>query len=242
MKNSDISDAREKLKSLQAIIGYNFNNENLLFTSLVHKSASEAELLTAPYDAQSLEFLGDKVLSYVLAKYLFTKYIDKDEGALSELIAMLGKASYQNMIAKDLRLDEYIYMEANLRANLNKTSILSDHLEALIAAIYLDSDIDAAEKFILDKYLKDANMLLDAKNDFINYRNILIEYAQKHGLDLIFTLVKEYGPDNDKSFEYKAELDGHKAIATAKTKKAAKQMASKKLAIEMNLIEWKKTI
>lgn len=237
MKNSDISDAREKLKSLQAIIGYNFNDENLLFTSLVHKSASQAELLTAPYNAQSLEFLGDKVLSYVLAKYLFTKYIDKDEGALSELIAMLGKASYQNMVAKDLHLDEYIYMEANLRLNLDKTSILSDHLEALIAAIYLDSDIARAEKFILDKYLKDANMLLDANNDFLNYRNILIEYAQKHGLDLIFTLVNEYGPDNDKSFEYKAELDGHKAIATAKTKKAAKQMASKKLAIEMNLIQ-----
>lgn len=237
MKNSDISDAREKLKSLQAIIGYNFNDENLLFTSLVHKSASEAELLTAPYDAQSLEFLGDKVLSYVLAKYLFTKYIDKDEGTLSKLIAMLGKASYQNMVAKDLHLDEYIYMEANLRLDLDKTSIISDHLEALIAAIYLDSDIDAAEKFILDKYLKDANMLLDANNDFLNYRNILIEYAQKHGLDLIFTLVNEYGPDNDKSFEYKAELDGHKAIATAKTKKAAKQMAAKKLAIEMNLIE-----
>ena len=237
MKNSDISDAREKLKSLQAIIGYNFNNENLLFTSLVHKSASEAELLTAPYNAQSLEFLGDKVLSYVLAKYLFTKYIDKDEGALSELIAMLGKASYQNMVAKNLHLDEYIYMEANLRLDLDKTSILSDHLEALIAAIYLDSDINTAEEFILDKYLKDANMLLDANNDFLNYRNILIEYAQKHGLDLIFTLVNEYGPDNDKSFEYKAELDGHKAIATAKTKKAAKQMASKKLAIEMNLIE-----
>lgn len=242
MKNSDISDAREKLKSLQAIIGYNFNDENLLFTSLVHKSASEAELLTAPYNAQSLEFLGDKVLSYVLAKDLFTKYIDKDEGALSKLIAMLGKASYQNMVAKNLHLDEYIYMEANLRLNLDKTSILSDHLEALIAAIYLDSEIDVAEKFILDKYLKDANMLLDANNDFLNYRNILIEYAQKHGLDLIFTLVNEYGPDNDKSFEYKAELDGHKAIATAKTKKAAKQMASKKLAIEMNLIEWKKTI
>lgn len=237
MKNSNISDAREKLKSLQAIIGYNFNDENLLFTSLVHKSASEAELLTAPYNAQILEFLGDKVLSYVLAKYLFTKYIDKDEGALSKLIAMLGKASYQNMVAKNLHLDEYIYMEANLRLNLDKTSILSDHLEALIAAIYLDSDIDVAEKFILDKYLKDANMLLDANNDFLNYRNILIEYAQKHGLDLIFTLVKEYGPDNDKSFEYKVELDGHKAIATAKTKKAAKQMASKKLAIEMNLIE-----
>lgn len=107
----------------------------------------------------------------------------------------------------------------------------------MIAAIYLDSDIARAEKFILDKYLKDANMLLDANNDFLNYRNILIEYAQKHGLDLIFTLANEYGPDNDKSFEYKAELDGHKAIATAKTKKAAKQMASKKLAIEMNLIE-----
>lgn len=237
MKNFDISDAREKLKSLQAIIGYNFNDENLLFTSLVHKSASKAELLTAPYNAQSLEFLGDKVLSYVLAKYLFTKYIDKDEGALSELIAMLGKASYQNMVAKDLHLDEYIYMEANLRLDLDKTSILSDHLEALIAAIYLDSDIARAEKFILDKYLKDANMLLDVNNDFLNYRNILIEYAQKHGLDLIFTLVNEYGPDNDKSFEYKAELDGHKAIATAKTKKTAKQMASKKLAIEMNLIE-----
>lgn len=237
MKNSDISDAREKLKSLQAIIGYNFNDENLLFTSLVHNSAREAEDLTAPYNAQSLEFLGDKVLSYVLAKYLFTKYIDKDEGTLSKLIAMLGKASYQNMVAKDLHLDEYIYMEANLRLNLDKTSILSDHLEALIAAIYLDSDIARAEKFILDKYLKDANMLLDANNDFLNYRNILIEYAQKHGLELIFTIVNEYGPDNDKSFEYKAELDGHKAIATAKTKKAAKQMASKKLAIEMNLIE-----
>ena len=237
MKNSDISDAREKLKSLQAIIGYNFNDENLLFTSLVHKSAREAETLTAPYNAQSLEFLGDKVLSYVLAKYLFTKYIDKDEGTLSKLIAMLGKASYQNVVAKEIQLEEYIYMEANLRANLDKTSILADHLEALIAAIYLDSDIYTAEKFILEKYLKHVDLVLDAKNDFLNYRNILIEYAQKHGLDLIFTLIKEYGPDDEKSFEYQAELDGHKAIATAKTKKAAKQMASKKLAIEMNLIE-----
>lgn len=237
MKNSDISDAREKLKSLQAIIGYNFNDENLLFTSLVHRSAREAELLTAPYNAQSLEFLGDKVLSYVLAKYLFTKYIDKDEGTLSKLIAMLGKASYQNVVAKEIQLEEYIYMEANLRANLDKTSILADHLEALIAAIYLDSDIYTAEKFILEKYLKHVDLVLDAKNDFLNYRNILIEYAQKHGLDLIFTLIKEYGPDDEKSFEYQAELDGHTAIATAKTKKAAKQMASKKLAIEMNLIE-----
>ena len=236
MKNSDISDAREKLKSLQAIIGYNFNDENLLFTSLVHRSAREAELLTAPYNAQSLEFLGDKVLSYVLAKYLFAKYIDKDEGTLSKLIAMLGKASYQNVVAKEIQLEEYIYMEANLRANLDKTSILADHLEALIAAIYLDSDIYTAEKFILEKYLKHVDLVLDVKNDFLNYRNILIEYAQKHGLDLIFTLIKEYGPDDEKSFEYQAELDGHKAIATAKTKKDAKQMASKKLAIEMNLI------
>ena len=237
MKNSDISDAREKLKSLQAIIGYNFNDENLLFTSLVHRSAREAELLTVPYDAQSLEFLGDKVLSYVLAKYLFTKYIDKDEGALSELIAMLGKASYQNMVAKNLHLDEYIYMEANLRLNLDKTSILSDHLEALIAAIYLDSDIDAAEKFILDKYLKHAHLVLDANNEFINYKSILIEYAQKHDLELVYTLLNEYGPDNDKSFEYAVELDGYRAIAIAKRKKTAQQLASKELAIEMNLIE-----
>lgn len=237
MKNSDISDAREKLKSLQAIIGYNFNNENLLFTSLVHKSASEAELLTAPYDAQSLEFLGDKVLSYVLAKYLFTKYIDKDEGTLSKYIAMLGKASYQNMVAKDLHLDEYIYMEANLRLDLDKTSILSDHLEALIAAIYLDSDINTAEKFIIEKYLKHAHLVLDANNEFINYKSILIEYAQKHDLELVYTLLNEYGPDNDKSFEYAVELDGYRAIAIAKRKKTAQQLASKELAIEMNLIE-----
>lgn len=237
MKNSDISDAREKLKSLQAIIGYNFNDENLLFTSLVHKSASEAELLTTPYNAQSLEFLGDKVLSYVLAKYLFTKYIDKDEGTLSKYIAMLGKASYQNVVAKELHLEEYIYMEANLRLDLDKTSILSDHLEALIAAIYLDSDIDAAEKFILDKYLKHAHLVLDANNEFINYKSILIEYAQKHDLELVYTLLNEYGPDNDKSFEYAVELNGYRAIARAKKKKTAQQMASKELAIEMNLIE-----
>lgn len=237
MKNSDISDAREKLKSLQAIIGYNFNDENLLSTSLVHKSAREAEDLTAPYNAQSLEFLGDKVLSYVLAKYLFTKYIDKDEGTLSKYIAMLGKASYQNVVAKELHLEEYIYMEANLRLDLDKTSILSDHLEALIAAIYLDSDIDAAEKFILDKYLKHAHLVLDANNEFINYKSILIEYAQKHDLELVYTLLNEYGPDNDKSFEYAVELNGYRAIARAKKKKTAQQMASKELAIEMNLIE-----
>lgn len=242
MKNYDISDAREKLNSLQAIIGYSFNDENLLFTSLVHKSSEEAEFLTAPYNAQSLEFLGDKVLSYALAKYLFTKYIDKDEGTLSELIAMLGKASYQNMVAKDLHLDEYIYMEANLRINLDKTSILADHLEALIAAIYLDSDIDTAEKFILDKYLKRAHLVLDAKNDFINYKSILIEYAQKHDLDLVYTLLNEYGPDNEKSFEYAVELDGYRAIAIAKRKKTAQQLASKELAIELKLIKWKKTI
>lgn len=242
MKSFDISDAREKLNSLQAIIGYTFNDENLLFTSLVHKSSEEAKFLTKAYNAQSLEFLGDKVLSYVLAKYLFNKYIDKDEGALSELIAMLGKASYQNMVAKDLHLDEYIYMEANLRINLDKTSILADHLEALIAAIYLDSDIDIAEKFILDKYLKHAHIVLDANNDFINYKSILIEYAQKHDLELVYTLLNEYGPDNDKSFEYAVELDGYRAIAIAKRKKTAQQLASKELAIEMNLIQWKKII
>ncbi len=242
MKNCDISDAREKLNSLQAIIGYTFNDENLLFTSLVHKSSEEAKFLTKAYNAQSLEFLGDKVLSYVLAKYLFTKYIDKDEGTLSELIAMLGKASYQNMVAKDIHLDEYIYMEANLKANLDKTSILADHLEALIAAIYLDSDIDTAEKFILDKYLKRAHLVLDAKNDFINYKSILIEYAQKHDLELVYTLLNEYGPDNEKSFEYAVELDGYRAIAIAKRKKTAQQLASKELAIELKLIKWKKTI
>ena len=237
MKNYDISDAREKLNSLQAIIGYTFNDTNLLFTSLVHKSSEEAKFLTKAYNAQSLEFLGDKVLSYALAKYLFTKYIDKDEGTLSELIAMLGKASYQNMVAKDLHLDEYIYMEANLRINLDKTSILADHLEALIAAIYLDSDIDTVEKFILDKYLKHAHIVLDANNDFINYKSILIEYAQKHDLELVYTLLNEYGPDNDKSFEYAVELDGYRAIAIAKRKKTAQQLASKELAIEMNLIQ-----
>lgn len=242
MKNYDISDAREKLNSLQAIIGYTFNDTNLLFTSLVHKSSEEAKFLTKAYNAQSLEFLGDKVLSYALAKYLFTKYIDKDEGTLSELIAMLGKASYQNMVAKDLHLDEYIYMEANLRINLDKTSILADHLEALIAAIYLDSDIDTVEKFILDKYLKHAHIVLDANNDFINYKSILIEYAQKHDLELVYTLLNEYGPDNDKSFEYAVELDGYRAIAIAKRKKTAQQLASKELAIEMNLIQWKKII
>lgn len=237
MKSFDISDAREKLNSLQAIIGYTFNDINLLFTSLVHKSSEEAKFLTKAYNDQSLEFLGDKVLSYILAKYLFTKYIDKDEGTLSELIAMLGKASYQNMVAKDLHLDEYIYMEANLRANLDKTSILADHLEALIAAIYLDSDIDTVEKFILDKYLKHAHIVLDANNDFINYKSILIEYAQKHDLELVYTLLNEYGPDNDKSFEYAVELDGYRAIAIAKRKKTAQQLASKELAIEMNLIQ-----
>ena len=242
MKNCDISDAREKLNSLQAIIGYTFNDENLLFTSLVHKSSEEAKFLTKAYNAQSLEFLGDKVLSYALAKYLFTKYIDKDEGTLSELIAMLGKASYQNMVAKDLHLDKYIYMEANLRLNLDKTSILADHLEALIAAIYLDSDIDTAEKFILDKYLKHAHLVLDAKNDFINYKSILIEYAQKHDLELVYTLLNEYGPDNEKSFEYAVELDGYRAIAIAKRKKTAQQLASKELAIELKLIKWKKII
>ena len=237
MKIYDISDAREKLKSLQAIIGYNFNDENLLYTSLVHKSSQEAKTLTAPYNAQSLEFLGDKVLSYVLAKYLFAKYINKDEGTLSKLIAMFAKASYQNIVAKELHLEDYIYMEANLRFNIDKTSILADHLEALIAAIYLDSGIDEAEKFILDKYLKNAHMVLDANNDFRNYKNILIEYAQKHGLDLVYTLLKEYGPDNDKSFEYAVELDGYRAIARAKNKKTAQQMASKELALEMKLIK-----
>lgn len=236
MKNFDISDAREKLKSLQAIIGYNFNDENLLFTSLVHKSSEQTNHLTVPYNAQSLEFLGDKVLSYVLAKYLFNKYIDKDEGTLSKLIAMLGKATYQSVVAKDIRLDEYLYLEDNLRARLDSTSILADHLEALIAAIYLDSDIETAEKFILDKYLKSAHIVLDTNNDFINYKNILIEYAQKHGLDLVYTLLNEYGPDDDKSFEYSVELDGYRAIAIAKKKKTAQQMASKELAIEMKLI------
>lgn len=235
MKNCDISDSREKLKSLQAIIGYSFNNEKLLFTSLAHKSSEIYSTIESEYDAQSLEFLGDRVLSTVLAKYLFLKYIDKDEGVLSKYISMLAAAPYQAIVAKELKLDEYIYMQDNLRENLDKNSILSDHLEALIAAIYLDSDIDHAEKFIYDKYLKFSHLVLDSNNDFKNYKTIVLEYAQKNKLDLILTLINEYGPDNSKVFEYKAELDGHTAFAKDTTKKAAQQSACKKLVIEMNL-------
>lgn len=177
---------------------------------------------------ERLEFLGDSVLELVTSEFLFIENVENLEGDLSKTRSKLVRKETLIACCQELKLDEFIKLNHSARNSLNNGnhSILSDLLEATIAAIYLDAGLDQARDFIITKILPFAiKNFIDEKN----YKSLLMEYVQAKGKNPpIYETINEAGPDHQKEFKVGVYVDD-KLIAegNGKSKKIAEQDAAK---------------
>lgn len=212
--------------AIEKTIGYTFKDKSLLERAFTHSSADK----DATKNYQSLEFLGDSILDFIVAKRLMQINPDAHEGALTKLrAAIVSKEPLAEEITK-LNLAKYLKVGKgeNARVISAQTKIMSDIFESIVAAIYLDSgDIDIAEKFILVK-LAD---LFNGKSKhglFEDYKTKLNEFSSRNDVSIEYKLVKQSGPPHDPSFEIEVEVNGFTCgSGVGKSKRDAEQLAAK---------------
>ena len=210
---------------LQDKIGYEFKQEKLLRQALTHSSFANEKHLRKHSDNERLEFLGDAVLEIVSSDFLYKAYPDKSEGDLTKLRASLVCEPTLAICTREMELGKYLFLGKgeNLTGGRNRNSILSDALEAVIGAIYLDGGFANAKEFIHKYILTD----IEHKQLFYDSKTILQEVVQGEHEQLTYVLTDESGPDHNKSFTVRACI-GERVIGsgTGHTKKAAEQEAA----------------
>lgn len=214
-----------KPSGLEEIIGYEFKDKKLLNQALSHSSYANERGLGGLMSNERLEFLGDAVLEIVSSEILFNKYPDMKEGELSKLRARLVCELSLSQYAKRIELPTYILLGRGEEktGGRERASIISDCLESLIGAIYIDSGMEQAKAFV-EKYI-----LFDIENAsfFSDNKTALQEVLQRRALVPKYALVKETGPSHNKVFTVSVSLDGSLlGEGSGRTKKAAEQIAA----------------
>ena len=213
--------------AIERMIGYGFRNPRLLQQAFVHRSLARTEASGAPHNNQRLEFLGDAVLGMVIAEMLYQHYADAAEGELSRRLVALVNGEVLTDIARELNLGEYLQLSESESAHdgRNNASNLEDALEALIAAIYLDSGIEATRNFITRFWQRRLQTLITAPKD---PKTTLQEWAQARSLPLPeYHVIAEEGPAHAPIFTIEISVQGYPAItAQGKNKKLAERDAA----------------
>ena len=220
------------LKKIQAEIGYEFKDEQLLKQALTHSSYANEKHLKKFSDNERLEFLGDAVLEVVSSEFLFHAYPNLTEGELTKLRASIVCEPTLALCTEEIHLGDYLFLGKgeDHTGGRTRTSVLSDALEAMIGAIYLDGGFANAKEFVLKYIMTD----IEHKHLFYDSKTILQEVVQGEHEQLTYVLLGETGPDHDKTFEV-GVLIGQKEISTGKghTKKAAEQEAAYKALLQL---------
>ncbi|MDO5555352.1 MAG: ribonuclease III [Clostridia bacterium] len=215
------------LEKLQKEIKYKFKNINLLKTALTHTSYANDNKIESN---EKLEFLGDSILEFVTSNYLYCKYKNLKEGEMTKVRATVVCEESLYKIATMHNFSDFLYLgKSEIHANGNKKpAILADSVEAVIAAIYLDSNLEEAENFIINnlkEQIKTASNHVGQKD----YKTVLQEKLQEKGsVKIEYVLLEESGPDHDKTFIIKVKCDGKSlAIGKRKNKKISRNGSSK---------------
>ena len=221
---------KNSIKEIENILNHTFKNSELLKQSLIHKSFNKDS------NNEKLEFLGDRVLGLIISKRLIEIYPDEKEGIIDKKFANLVNRKTCSSIAKKLNLKKYMFLGSSQKSSLvTADKIMSDCLEALIGAIFLDSGLKSAEKFIFifwKKYLEDSVLtLIDAKTQ-------LQEYSLKNYKALPkYTIYPKVGPHHRPIFKTEVQIpNSKKIIGTGTSKKNAQQNAAKKLLRSLEII------
>jgi ribonuclease III len=217
------------LINFQNTVKINFKNLKLLEKCLTHKSSDKIN------NNEKLEFLGDRVLGLVLSKTLLNIYPNEKEGIIDKKFANLVNRSVCAKIADKLNIKKFMILGATQKSStLANNKIVSDCLEALIGAIYLDKGIDAAEKFILNKW---SEHLDKSGITEIDSKTKLQEYSLKKFKELPkYKMNKQTGPQHSPMFNAEVRIPESKIFfGSGTSKKNAQQDAAKKLLIELKV-------
>lgn len=211
-------------------LNYSIKDKKLLETALTHSSFINEHNNKEYTSNERLEYLGDAVLDLVIAEYFFNSNVALKEGELSKLRSEVVNEHSLSIVANDLSLGKWIrFGKGELKSGGDKReSILADALEALIGAIYLDSNLDKTRTIVLNKF---KNILYSVENNkhFTDYKSRLQEILQQRGYDGVeYELEKEEGPDNNKVFYSNIKIDDEIiGSGNGTTKKKSEQMAAK---------------
>lgn len=217
------------MTGLEKNLEYTFKNKELLKRALSHSSYAN-EVKSGCESNERLEFLGDSVLSIIVAEYLFKMYYKLPEGELTKLRASLVCEKSLSAFSRELKIGNYLLLgkgETQNKGN-ERPSILADAFEAVLAAIYLDGGMEAAKSLVL-RFVENDLKNHTVEEAFHDYKTQLQEIIQRNPEEqLCYVLIGEEGPDHDKSFTVSVMLNSNEiGRGTAKSKKQAEQYAAK---------------
>lgn len=218
--------SEDRMTQLEQKINYSFRDRFLLRQALTHSSCANEQKINKCEDYERLEFLGDAVLELISSDYIYKGHPEMSEGRMTKYRSAIVCEPALAFCAREIGLEEYILLGKGEEATggRNRDSIISDVMEAVIGAIYLDSGIDEARAFIHRFVLSD----LEHKQLFYDAKTILQEEVQKEsGGTLQYELVREDGPEHDKTFVVDAIINGVKVgSGVGHSKKSAEQNAA----------------
>ena len=209
-------------------LGINPKNIELYQTAFTHTSYANEHHVESN---EKLEFLGDSILEFISSKYIYNTHSNLKEGEMTKVRAdvVCEKSLYK--VAMRHNFSDFLYLGRSqvMSGDTKRPAILADSVEAVIAAIYFDSDLGQAEKFIVEN-LKDEIKMASEHVGMKDYKTVLQEKLQVHGdVDIKYEILEEKGPDHDKTFVAQVSCNGKKlAIGEGKNKKTAEMNAAKK--------------
>lgn len=216
-------------KVIEELVGRDIHDTALYEQALRHRSLMRGDNDAHLESNERLEYLGDAVLGFVVAEYLFKSFPDEAEGYLTRLRAKLVSGAALAASARAIHLDRYIQTSDSVSTEHIKTSdsMLSDAFEAVIGALYMDLGMEAARSFIHDRMLETED-LRDLASKRHNHKSALLEYLQAQGRPQpAYRVVSESGPSHDKVFEIAVFVEGTEyGRAVERSKKRAEQEAA----------------
>lgn len=222
-------------EELERLLGYSFKNKSLLSQALTHRSfvnEHEGENLR---NNESLEFLGDSVLGFIVSARIFRHYPDLTEGELSKIKAYLVSAANLVRLAEGIRLGDFIRLSRGEEktGGRAKRAIVVDAYEAIIGAVYLDGGVEAASDFVGRQIHEFLNGLDLRQLTYSDFKSALQEHLHDLGRpEPVYRVVDEIGPDHRKTFVVQVIINGEVvAESSGRTKKEAQQSAAR-LALE----------
>lgn len=216
-------------KKIEEKIGYTFKSEKLFSQIFIHKSYHNENPELEILHNERLEFLGDSVLGLIMAELLFELLPEVDEGILSAHLANLVNAKFCLSYFQKLGVQDYLILGRGESKSTNKgrNTILADAFEALIAGIYLDSNLEVVKIFFHENFKKDVINYI--KSPTRNYKADFQDFSQKHYQKLPkYKLTSETGPAHERTFFMEVYIDDKKfGKGSGSSKKEAEQIAAK---------------
>lgn len=220
---------------LKNLLGFYPTNLKLYDLAFIHKSASTYDSQGNFVNNERLEFLGDAILGAIIADFLYNRFPQEDEGFLTKNRSKLVNRAFLTELTFNMGLN--IYIDSNTTKNIDKSHIYGDALEALIGAIYLDTDYQTTKYFVTKKILSQFVDLTEIEQKDSNFKSQLIEWGQKNKKEIKFETMEEISNDKNKTPRFVAvvEVDNEKlGTGNGPSKKEAQQNAARKTLQKLN--------